>query len=55
MVIFLSSYIYAVKIYASGFLRFTPKDTHRSRSNALSITGKPETSKDVYLLDIHYR
>ena len=47
--------IYAVKIYASGFLGFTPKDTHPSTSNALSITGKPETSEDVYSLDTHYR
>ena len=44
-------------------LKFTPadfcglplKDTHPSRSNALSITGKPETSEDVYSLDRHYR
>ena len=55
MVIFLFINIYAVKIYAREFLRFTPKDTHPSRSNALSITGKPETSEDVYWLDTHYR
>ena len=54
-VIFLFINIYAVKIYASGFLRFTPKDTHPSTSNALSITGKLETSEDVYSLDTHYR
>ena len=49
MVIFLFINIYAVKIYASGFLRFTPKDTHPSTSNALSITGKPETESESEL------
>ena len=40
MVIFLFINIYAVKIYASRFLRFTPKDTHPSTFKCIKHNGK---------------